>query len=70
MKGTDLSEEQIESAREFLRKVSVSGLVAEVITLDVDDLARVVAWYGALCEARGGKHGSGKWESNKGKANV
>lgn len=54
MKGTDLTEDQIQSAREFAcarQRINRSGAVfddATEVTLRFGDLARLVAWYGAI----------------------
>lgn len=54
MRGADLTEEQIQSAREFAcarQKIpATEGMIddATVVSLKFGDLARLVAWYGAI----------------------
>lgn len=57
MKGTDCTPEQIQSARDFLfaRSLNIEAVPddSRVIMLPFGDLARLVAWYGALRYAAG-----------------
>jgi hypothetical protein len=54
MKGTELTQEQIQSAREFAVARQVKGFEAGTIddahrvAIRFGDLARLVAWYGAM----------------------
>lgn len=57
MKGTDVTEEQLSHAREFLNRTQVStpdGL-HEMVAIKHLDLIRLLAWYGAI-RAKSGKY--------------
>jgi len=64
VRGTDLTDEQIQSARKFAcarQKIpATDGMIDDttVVSLKFGDLARLVAWYGAI-RYQAGKHGVG-----------
>jgi hypothetical protein len=63
MRGTELTEQQIQSARQFLsdRRVSFPGKIPldeQIIKIPFGDVARIVAWCGAL-RYIAGRDGSG-----------
>lgn len=71
MKGTDLTDAQIQSARQFLvdrRSGDNKGVMPadeENIVQSFGNLARVVAWYGAL-RYEAGRNGTGGTLENPG----
>lgn len=51
MRGTDLSQWQLDAAEKFIRgrnKTIVGPFAPETITVRWSDLVRLVAWYGAI----------------------
>lgn len=64
MRGTDCTEAQIQSAREFLharQAGSIEGLAIDderVVSLPFGNMAKLLAWYGAL-RFKAGRDGTG-----------
>jgi len=50
MKGTDVTEDQLNAARDFLEKIVIKRTVGpdERVVVRFDDYVRVVAWYGMI----------------------
>jgi hypothetical protein len=50
MRGTDVTTEQVEHARAFwlARSLNPAAIVNGVVYASMDDIARMMAWYGAL----------------------
>jgi len=48
MKGTDCTDVQVAHAREFIEAYALHGPMPEKFIVVADDLARLVAWYGAM----------------------
>lgn len=53
MKGTDITEEQIRHAEEFVMNSATRGYDGDIVTIRKADLFRLVAWYGAVRAASG-----------------
>jgi len=58
MKGTEVTEVEIEHAREFLRVTNNYRAGSDRVSVSQDQLAKLLAWYGAL---RGGDRSPGQW---------
>lgn len=70
MKGTDVTGEQIEAARQFI--VGRGGRLAsdeQMVALTAGELVRVVAWYGAL-RFKAGRDGTGGTLEHPGELEV